>query len=105
MNTHLHLLEAFTNLYRVFPDIDAKAMVNHILDIFIQHIINLENYHFHMFFDADWTVMMTTISFGHDIEGTWLLNEAAEVIRDHDTIEKVRPLLYKNGIRYRKRSH
>lgn len=93
MNTHLHVLEAYTNLYRVCAQEDVKHKIEHVLDMFTLHIINPENLHFHMFFDHDWSVQSTAISYGHDIEGSWLLWEAAEVIHDIKRMEALKPLL------------
>ena len=93
MNTHLHILEAYTNLFRIYPDEELKNKIVHILDMFTQHIINPENHHFHLFFDTDWSVKSTAISYGHDIEGSWLLWEAAEVIHDKQLMEKLKPIL------------
>ena len=93
MNTHLHILEAYTNLYRVAPQEAIGRRIALLLEIFMRHIINPENYHFHMFFDTDWSISTTSISYGHDIEGTWLLHEAAEVLGDHLLTEKLIPMI------------
>jgi len=61
--------------------------------MFKQHIINPKNNHFHLFFDADWSVQSTAISYGHDIEGSWLLWEAAEIIHDTQLMEAIKPTL------------
>jgi mannobiose 2-epimerase len=95
MNTHLHLLEAYTNLYRANADGIIKKRILHLLDLFIRHIINPENFHFQLFFDAGWKSRTATVSFGHDIEGSWLLHEAAETIGDHDVSKMIRPLAMK----------
>lgn len=93
MNTHLHVLEAYTNLFRIYPDEGLKNKIIHILDMFTRHIINPQNHHFHLFFEADWSVQSKAISYGHDIEGSWLLWEAAEVIHDKQLLEKLKPVL------------
>lgn len=93
MNTHLHVLEAYANLYRVCAQDDVRDRIVHILEVFTRHIINPENHHFHMFFDHDWSVQSTAISYGHDIEGSWLLWEAAEVIHDKNLMESLKPTL------------
>lgn len=95
MNTHLHLLEAFTNLYRAFPDSGLKEKIIHILGIFEKFIIRPSDSHFDMFFDDDWSVQSTSVSFGHDIEGSWLLWESAETLRDHSITGKIKPVLIK----------
>lgn len=93
MNTHLHILEAYTNLYRIWPQPEVREKIVHLLDMFTKHIINPENHHFHLFFDTDWSVQSTPISYGHDIEGTWLLWEAAETIHDVKLMESLKPTL------------
>jgi mannobiose 2-epimerase len=93
MNTHLHVLEAYTNLYRIAPREETGQRIALLLEIFMRHIIHPETNHFHMFFDTDWSVQSTAISFGHDIEGTWLLHEATEVLGDHAIMEKLQPMI------------
>lgn len=90
MNTHLHILEAYSNLYRVWPNDKLKKSIKDLLDIFQHLIIDKSTGHFNLFFDMDWQIKSTAISFGHDIEGAWLLHEAAEVIDDKAYIESIR---------------
>lgn len=82
MNTHLHIIEPYTNLYRVGPNDKLKARIRELIIIFRDKIMNSEASHFNLFFDYDWTVKSNIVSFGHDIEGAWLLNEAAHEIQD-----------------------
>ncbi|MBC7872489.1 MAG: AGE family epimerase/isomerase [Ferruginibacter sp.] len=78
MNTHLHIIEAYANLYRVWPDKKLREKIAALLDLFDRHIINKENRHLNLFMDEDWNVRSSLISFGHDIEAAWLLLECAE---------------------------
>jgi cellobiose epimerase len=93
MNTHLHLIEAFTNLYRTWKDEALKTRLYELTEIFLDKILNKGNNHFHLFFSADWKALPAPISFGHDIEGSWLLQETAEVLGDHKLLIKIRPVL------------
>lgn len=92
MNTHLHVLEAFANLYRIWPDSGLKHRILELLNIFTTHMIDPLNTHLKLFFDEDWNSRSSVISYGHDIEAAWLLLEAAEVIADNQQIEKLKVL-------------
>lgn len=80
MNTHLHILEPYTNLYRVWPDINLKCRIKELMDIFLERIYNAQIGHFDLFFADDWKRNSSLQSYGHDIEAAWLLWEAACVI-------------------------
>jgi mannobiose 2-epimerase len=95
MNTHLHMLEAYTNLYRAWKDQKLGSRLKELIEIFQEHIISPETHHLKMFFDERWHLTKDTISFGHDIEGSWLLCEAAEVLGDEHTTKQIRPLAMK----------
>jgi cellobiose epimerase len=95
MNTHLHVLEAYANLYRVWKNKELAQKLGDLLSVFTNHIIDPEQYHFNLFFDEVWTVKSKIISFGHDIEGSWLLCEAADVLEDETWRKKTRDLAIK----------
>jgi cellobiose epimerase len=81
-NTHLHILEAFTTLYRVWPDNLLKKRLNGLIDLHLNKIWSDELNHFNGFFNEDWQAISTAYSYGHDIEASWLLTEAAKVTSD-----------------------
>ena len=86
MNTHLHILEAYTNLYRYWPNAQLKEKIKHLLDVFDKHILNQNTKHLILFFDEKWKSNYNIVSYGHDIEASWLMLEAAEVIGDEKLI-------------------
>ncbi|MCK5134994.1 MAG: AGE family epimerase/isomerase [Bacteroidales bacterium] len=88
MNTHLHILEAYTNLYRVWKDHRLERALKNIIVLFIEKFVDPETHHLNLFFDDDWNLKSSLISYGHDIECSWLLHEAAEVLGQSDLIEK-----------------
>jgi mannobiose 2-epimerase len=90
MNTHLHVLEAYANLLRVWPDDGLRASLTRLLQVTMDHIVG--GSHFRMFFDNQWTSLTDHISFGHDIEGSWLIQEAAEVLGDAALLNRAREL-------------
>src|SRR6185437_11881070 len=90
MNNHLHVLEAYTNLYRVWPDARVAARLRELIEIFLTHILDTRTLHLHHFFNEQWEVRSDTYTFGHDIEASWLLCEAAEELGDGKLLERVR---------------
>ncbi len=90
MNNHLHVLEGYTNLYRVWPDPQVGAELSALIGLFERHILNRDTFHFGHFFNEQWEVRSDTYTFGHDIEGSWLLCEAAQVSGKPELIEKVK---------------
>ena len=88
MNTHLHLLEAYTNLLRAWPDRQVAERLRELIGLFLDHIIR--GGHVCAFFDDDWTPKSDLRSYGHDIETSWLLMEAAKVLGDPALRERVR---------------
>ena len=90
MNTHLHVLEAYTSLYKIWPDELLKTQIINLIKNFTLHIINAETGHLNLFFDEKWNNRSNVISYGHDIEAAWLLLEAADVTEDILLINKVK---------------
>ena len=94
MNTHLHVLEAYTNLYRIWPDQKLKGRLKNLIEVMLDRFVNDQG-HFNLFFTDKWELLSHEISFGHDIEGAWLLCEAAEVLGDEELIERVNQIAIK----------
>lgn len=82
MNTHLHILEPYANLYRVWPDPELKEAIIDLLRIFLDVMEDPATAHLGLFFDEKWCRRDHNISYGHDIEASWLLLEAAMVVAE-----------------------
>ena len=121
-NTHLHIIEPYANLYRCLKEMQAavscdyvpvigsvlpievavpqetvlkvEAALRNIIDIFTDKILNPETHHLDLFFEMDWTRGAGHLeSYGHDIECSWLMHEAALVLGDPQVLEKVEPIV------------
>ncbi len=92
MNTMLHILEADTNLLRAWNDERLRAQLEGLVRTFAQRILDARTGHFRIFFDEHWRPLSEIASFGHDIEGSWLLCEAAEVSGDPALQDEARRL-------------
>ena len=90
MNTHLHVLEAYSNLYSIWPDPHLKSEITSLIIIFLEHIIDPVHHHLVLFSGEDWTPKSRIRSFGHDIEACWLLYEAAILMGDDQILERTR---------------
>ena len=121
-NTHLHIIEPYTNLLRCLKELHAQescdyvpaigsvlpigvtismgdtfnveASLRNLIDIFTDSILNPETHHLDLFFEMDWTRGAGRLeSYGHDIECSWLLHEAALVLGDKTVLAKVEPIV------------
>ena len=90
MNNHLHVLEAFTNLHRVWKNDQLSKRLRDLVELFESRILDSQTMHLHHFFDAEWNVRSDSYTFGHDIEASWLLCEAAEELGDKALLKRVR---------------
>lgn len=94
MNTHLHILEPYANLYRVWKDERLKKQLGNLITLFLDKILNTATGHLELFFDDDWHSKYHIISYGHDIEASWLLHEAALVLSDETLLQnQVEPMV------------
>ena len=98
MNTHLHILEPYTNLYRVWKDERLKEQIRNLILLFIQKIKHPDTHHLQLFFDDDWNSKFNIISYGHDIEASWLIHEAALELGDKELLAEVEPVIRRIAI-------
>ena len=91
-NTMLHIMEAYTNLYRVWPDDLLRRRLTELVDRMVTRVLDQKTKHLHLMMAADWSPRSQEFSYGHDIEFSWLLSEAAEVLGDPALIGRMRPV-------------
>ena len=72
----------------------VSAALRNIIGIFTDRILNPATHHLDLFFDMDWTRGAGHLeSYGHDIECSWLMHEAALVLGDPQVLKKVEPIV------------
>lgn len=101
MNTHLHIIEAYANLFLIWPSDQLKTAIKGLLANFKDYLIDPKLNHLNLFLTETWEIKSSEISFGHDIEAAWLLQETAEIISDEKEIEtfKIIALQLMNAIK------
>ncbi len=99
-NTHLHIIEPYTNLLRTVRAVSCdsttriESSLRNIINLFTDHILNPETCHLDLFFDMEWKRGSGRLeSYGHDIECSWLMHEAALVLNDKEVLRKVEPIV------------
>ena len=92
MNTLLHVLEAYTELYRVSKDEEVGNRLRWIMDTFADKVYNPKLKRQEVFFDKDYNSIIDLHSYGHDIETAWLMDRSLEVLGDAAYTEKLTPI-------------
>ena len=85
MNTHLHVLEAYTSLLKIYDNNELKASLKMLVKVFLEKFLNTKN-HYELFFDDNWNLLSNSVSYGHDIEAAWLVIDAAKLIDDSELL-------------------
>ncbi|MCA2017325.1 AGE family epimerase/isomerase [Vibrio tritonius] len=88
MNTHLHVLEAYTVLFQVTKSEEVEAQLSALCQLMSEKVVD-ETLHYGLFFTRDWHCVSGDVSYGHDIEGTWLMDDAAKQLKNRDLAEKI----------------
>ena len=92
MNTHIHVLEAYTNLYRAWKDEGLHRQLKALTEVLINRIYNPKTRHQMLFFSREWQSLEDIDSYGHDIETSWLLTEAAELLGDAELMSRTKKI-------------
>jgi len=95
MNTHLHIVEAYANLYTIWKNDVLADKIENLVRIFLDIIISSSDYHLNLFFDEKWNNKSTVVSYGHDIEAGWLIHESALIHGSESLIKEVEGIVPK----------
>jgi cellobiose epimerase len=92
-NTHLHLLEGYTALLEVTKNVKVKKSLENLVNLMLDKFYNPVNHHFLLFFDDEWNIKSDLVSYGHDIEGSWLLWDAVKSLDNPDLEKRALPVV------------
>ena len=92
MNTLLHVLEAYTELYRVDRCVAVGEAIKRILTQFMDDIYDPDKGILNVFFDREFNSIIDLESYGHDIEASWLIDRGCDVLGDEELTARVRPM-------------
>ena len=95
MNTHLHVLEAYTTLNKAKPSEQIKQALRYNIDCFDKYLINKDNGHLRMFLNETWEDFSPGYTYGHDIECSWLLSKALNSLNDSQVTQRMTPSIIK----------
>ncbi len=80
MNSHIHMMEAYSELYRTSQSAGVEHNLQQIIDIILTKVYDSKEQSLGLFFEPDWRRIDSITSFGHDIETAWLLVEASKTL-------------------------
>lgn len=80
MNTHIHILEAYTNLYKAYPTPELKTRLEMLLQVHYEKIYQKDTHFLGVFFNKNWNSIIDLKSFGHDIEAAWLMDDTIRTL-------------------------
>ena len=92
LNTHLHLIESYTNLMRVWDDETLRNKVGSLIDVMTEKLLDKAFFHYKPYMTDEWGTTKSLFSFGHDIEASWLLIEAVQAYGDEALPESCKPI-------------
>lgn len=90
MNTLLHVLEAYTELYKITKNLEVRDRLINLLNIFHTKVFNRKKRRLEVFFDKKMNSIVDLYSYGHDIEASWLLDRACTVLDDQQISKKTK---------------
>ncbi len=101
MNTHIHLLEAYTELYAVWKDDTLRQRLEELLHL-VRDTISVEPGAMNLYFTNSWHALPDHDSYGHDVEATYLMQEAAAALGKSSDIrtERVGRMLTDHALAY-----
>ena len=95
MNANFHIMVAYANIYRAYKDDKVKKALKNLIEVLLDKIVDAQRGSCNLFFDSNWNIVPSDDNYGLDIEASWLIWDAAQVLNDQKIIEQIRPIVLK----------
>ena len=95
MNTNFHIMVAYANIYREYKDNKIKRSLKNLIEVLLEKIVDKKRGSCNLFFSTNWDIVPSNDNYGLDIEASWLIWDAVQVLGDKKLIEEVKPLVIK----------
>ena len=95
MNANFHIMVAYANIYRAYKDDRVKRALKNLIEVLLDKIIDVRRGSLNLFFDTNWDIVQSNDNYGLDIEASWLIWDAVQVLGDKKLIEQIEPIVLK----------
>ena len=95
MNANFHIMVAYANIYRAYKDDRVKRALKNLIEVLLDKIIDVKRGSLNLFFDTNWDIVQSNDNYGLDIEASWLIWDAVQVLGDKKLIEQIEPIVLK----------
>ena len=93
MNTLLHVMEAYCELYRADSSNQVSDSIRYIFRLLREKIYDYEKQILDVFFDLDYNSLIDLESFGHNIEASWLIDRGCQILNDKALTSEMQPII------------
>ena len=95
MNANFHIMVAYANIYRAYKDDKVKRALKNLIEVLLDKIIDTKRGSLNLFFETNWDIVPSNDNYGLDIEASWLIWDAVQVLGDKKLIEQIEPIVLK----------
>ena len=92
MNANFHIMVAYANIYKAYKNNKVKNALKNLIQVLIEKIIDTKRGSCNLFFEENWDIIPSNDNYGLDIEASWLIWDAAQILEDEKLIEKIKPI-------------
>lgn len=95
MNANFHIMVAYANIYRAYKDDKVKRALKNLIEVLLDKVIDTKRGSLNLFFETNWDIVPSNDNYGLDIEASWLIWDAVQVLGDKKLTEQIEPIVLK----------